>query len=204
VALIGEASIGRGPGERLPAFDRHSGEREAAHRSVSVGAGAEGAAEVAGEREPVGSGDLLESRSGRLFACVGGEVVAGEFYGSDVDGDRGRSVSAAERVEDVREAGGDLNLGEVADRIVDVSKEGGDDPRRRRQRRHGVGDEWQRVVVECIADEFGRDVEDAVAEAILGRGAPVVNLVGVEDVQLTRKADVARAAVPGEQPRRRA
>jgi len=61
--LIGESSMSGGPGEWQPAFDRGSGEREAAHRSVPVRAGAEGPAEVAGKREPVGPRDLLERRS---------------------------------------------------------------------------------------------------------------------------------------------
>src|SRR5262249_53923194 len=55
--------------------------------------------------------------------------------------------------------------------------------------------EWQRAIVECIADEFGCDVEDSVAEALLGSRGAVVDLVGMEDVQLSGQAYAARTAV---------
>jgi hypothetical protein len=60
---------------------------------------------------------------------------------------------------------------------------------------HRVGDERQRAVAERVADELGRDVEDPVAEAGVGARRAVVDLVGMEHVQLPGQADAARAAV---------
>jgi hypothetical protein len=111
VTLIGEAGVSRGPGQRQPVFDRSSGEGEAAQRSVAVRAGAEGAAEVAGEREAVASRDLLEGRSGCLFACVGSEVVTRELSCPDVDRDRAALALAPERAEDVGEGCGCFGTG---------------------------------------------------------------------------------------------
>ena len=71
----------------------------------------------------------------------------------------------------------------------------GDGVGRRRRLLDGIGDEWERGAVESVADELGRDVEDPVAEAVLGARSPVMHLVGVEDVQLTGQADAAQAAV---------
>ena len=85
--------------------------------------------------------------------------------------------------------------GEVADRLVDVSKERGDEAGGRRRLLDRIGHKRQRGTVESIADEFRRDVQDAVAEAVVGSGGAVVRLVGMQDVQLTGQADAARATV---------
>jgi hypothetical protein len=171
-------------------------EREPAHRSVPVGARAEGAAEVAGECEAVGSCDLFEGRGRSLLACVGGEIVARELDGPAVDRDRSVVGPAAERAERIGERGGDLNPDEVVDRLVDVSSEKrNEESGRVRRLLDGIGDERQRAAVECIVDELGRDVEDAVAEAVVGSRRPVVCLVGMQDLQLSRETDPPRAAV---------
>ena len=84
---------------------------------------------------------------------------------------------------------------ELADRLVDVGEQGSDRPSRRRRLLDGIGDERQRATGEGVADELGRDVEDPVAEAVVGPRGAVVRLVGMQDVQLTGQADTARAAV---------
>ena len=53
----------------------------------------------------------------------------------------------------------------------------------------------QRESGKGVADEFGRHVEDPIAEAVVGSCRAVVLLVGVQDVELTGQADTARAAV---------
>ena len=111
MALVGEAGVDGGLGERESVFDRSPREREAAHRSVPVGARPEGPSEVAGEREAVDPCDLFEHRGGGLLACVGGEVVAGELDAPDVDRDRAVVGLAAERAECIGERGGDLAPG---------------------------------------------------------------------------------------------
>jgi hypothetical protein len=142
------------------------------------------------------SRDLLECRGWSLLACVRCQVVARELDGPDVDRRPAVIGVAAECAESIGDRGGDLNLGEIADRLVDVRKKGGDETGARCRLRDGIGDEWQRATVESITDELGCHVEDPVAEAVVGSRGAVVNLVGMEDVQLTGQADSARHAVP--------
>jgi hypothetical protein len=149
---------------------------------------------VAGEREAVGSRDLLERRCLRLLACVGRDVVARELDGPHVDRDGAAVGPAAECAERIGDHRGNCSPGEVADRLVDVGEQGRYEASRRRRLLDGIGDEGQCAPAERIADEFGCDVEDAVAEALLGSRSPVMRLVGMQDVQLTGQADAARAA----------
>nr|WP_243696345.1 hypothetical protein [Aeromicrobium camelliae] len=60
---------------------------------------------------------------------------------------------------------------------------------------HGVRHERQRTPAERLADERGVDVEDAVPEAVLGPGHPVVRLVRMEDVPLARQARAPAPAI---------
>jgi hypothetical protein len=135
------------------------------------------------------------SRGRGLLACVRRQVVARQLDGPEVDPDRAVAGPAAEPAERIGERGGDLSLSEVADRLVEVGEQGGDQAGGRRRLLDGLGDEWQRASVERPADELGRQVEDAVAEAVVGSGGAVVGLVGMQDVQLPGQADPPRAAV---------
>jgi hypothetical protein len=103
---------------------------------------------------------------------VGRQVVARELDSPEVDGDRSVGGPAAERAEGIGDRCGDLDPGEVADLLVDVSKQGGDEAGGRRRLVDGIGDERQRAPVERVADELWRDVEDPVAEAAGGSRAP--------------------------------
>ena len=143
----------------------------------------------------VGPGDRLEGRGPGLLARVGGEVVAGELDGPEVDRDRVVAGPAAERPEDVSERRRHLGPGEVADRLVDIGQQPGDQPGGRRRRLDRVGHERQRAAVERLADELGCEIQDPVAEAVVGSRGAVVGLVGVQDVQLAGQADPACAAV---------
>jgi len=58
-----------------------------------------------------------------------------------------------------------------------------------------IGHERQSATTQCIANQLGCDVEDPIAEPVAGSSGSVVRLVGMEDVQLARKAYMARAAV---------
>jgi hypothetical protein len=59
----------------------------------------------------------------------------------------------------------------------------------------GIGHEWQRAIFECIADEFGCDVEDPVAESVLGSRGAVMGFVRVQEMELSRQANTPGAAV---------
>jgi hypothetical protein len=64
----------------------------------------------------------FEVGAGVCSLAVGRQVVARELDGPEVDGDRAVGGPAAERAEDIGDRGGDLDPGEVADRLVDVSE----------------------------------------------------------------------------------
>ena len=117
------------------------------------------------------------------------EVVAHELDCRDVDRGAAVVVPAAERAQRTGDRGSVLHEREVADRLVDVGEQGRDEAGRRRRLLDGVGDERQRPAAERATDERRCQVEDPVAEAVLGRRGAVVRLVGVEDVQLAGQAD---------------
>ena len=54
---------------------------------------------------------------------MGGEVVACELNGLDVDRHAAAVGSTAEPTESIGEGGGDLDPGKVADRLVDVGEQ---------------------------------------------------------------------------------
>jgi len=58
-----------------------------------------------------------------------------------------------------------------------------------------IGHERQSATTQCIANQLGCDVEDPIAEPVAGSSGSVVRLVGMQNVQLARKAYMARAAV---------
>ena len=149
---------------------------------------------MAGDRKAVEAGDPLELGSRGLLVRVSGEVLPHELDGAQRDrlGLRGRAGQRLQRVGDRR---GDLDRRELADRLVDVGEQARDLGGRGRRIPHRIGDEGQRRAVERAADQLGLHVDDPVAEA-LGRGGPaVVELVGVEDVNLPRKRNPPCAAV---------
>ena len=142
-----------------------------------------------GDREAIGAGELLERRGGGLLGRMRQEVIAYELDRCDVDRRGAVVASAAERVEDVGEYRCDLHACEVAHRLVDVGQQGSDAACRRNRLLHRVRDERQRAAAERFANQRRCDVEDPVAEAVGGSRRAVVRLVGMENMQLTRKAD---------------
>src|SRR5262249_58274765 len=74
VALVSKPGVRGSLRERDSIFDRGAGQVETAPDPVPVWAGPERPAEVAGEGESVGAGDLLKGRGRGLVAGVGRQV----------------------------------------------------------------------------------------------------------------------------------
>ena len=101
----------------------------------------------------------------------------------------------ASRLQRVGDRRSDLRRGELADRLVDVGQQARDLGRRGRRIPNRIGDEGQRGAVERAADQLGLHVDDPVPEALSRVGTAVVELVGVEDVNLAGKRDSPGAPV---------
>src|SRR5258708_6712518 len=90
---------------------------------------------------------------------------------------------------------GDLSRTELTDRLVDIGKQGGDKSGRRYQLLNGIGDKRQRATGQSVTNELGRYVENSVAEPAISSRCAVVRFIRMQDVELTRQADAAQAAV---------
>lgn len=117
------------------------------------------------------------------------EVVARPLGGPPVEPPDAGTI-AREQAKAVGDRRDHLDPRQLADRRVDVGEQGNERRRHRSRSVDRVGDERQGAAPERLGDEVGGDVPDPVAEAVVGRRRPVVQLVGVEDVQLTRETDV--------------
>src|SRR5437660_12907845 len=89
---------------------------------------------------------------------------------------------------------GDVGGAELIDRLVDIGKQGGDKSGRRYQLLNGIGDKRQRATGQSVTNELGRYVENSVAEPAVSSRCAVVRFIRMQHVELTRQADVARAA----------
>src|SRR3984893_6579508 len=76
-----------------------------------------------------------------------------------------------------------------------MGNQGGDESGRRYQLLNGIGDKRQRAAGQSVTNELGRYVENSVAEPAVSSRCAVVRFIRMQDVELTRQADVARAAV---------
>src|SRR5215813_9627165 len=128
VALVSKPGVCGSLRERGPIFDRGAGQVETAPDPVPVWAGTERPAEVAGEGETVGAGDLLKGRGRGLVAGVGRQVFPGELDRPGIDQGEALTWPPAEGAERISDSHGDLNAGQVADWAVDVGE----------QRRHAL------------------------------------------------------------------
>ena len=144
VALVGEPGLDGRLRQRHPALDRGACQVDAAPGPVPVGAGPEGPPEVAGQREPVGSGDLLQGGGRGLLPRVSGQVLACQFHGPDVDHSADMAGPAGEHAERVGSRDCDLDAMQVADRLIDVGQEVGHAPGGWAEGLDRVGDKRQR------------------------------------------------------------
>src|SRR3954447_16291248 len=118
-----------------------------------------------------------------------GEVAARALDRAVVDRARRALGLPGQRAKRVGERRRDVDGAEIADGFVDVGEEGREHARGRRRSLYGVGDEWERRAVEGVVNELRRDVERAVAESVLGPGRPVVDLVRMQDHELSGTRD---------------
>src|SRR5260370_40297179 len=98
-------------------------------------------------------------------------------------------------MEAVGDRGGERSGAELIERLIDIGKQGGDESGRRYQLLNGVGDKRQRATGQSLTNELGRYVENSVAEPAISSRCAVVRFIRMQDVELTRQADAAQAAV---------
>jgi hypothetical protein len=197
VALVGEAGRGGGIGQRRARGDRGSRQGQPAHRAVADGARAERGPELARDCPAVDPADPLERVCPRRLRRMRGQVFPHRRDRLQVDRRGGLCVSSRgrERIGDGRSC---LRPPELVGRLVDVCEEGGQGGCRRSRILHGLVDEGQPPASERRLHDPRLDVEDAVPEPLRRAREPVVNLVGMQKMQLPGEAQPPRSAVAEE------
>ena len=109
------------------------------------------------------------------------------------------SVLSVERrctVEKIRHCCDDLNPRDILDRLFQSPQCARKRALKNASFNDRVGNEGKRLAAERLSDERRVEIDDPVAESFDRAGAPVMYLVGMQDVALTREADPSRAPVP--------
>src|ERR1700730_13854998 len=76
-----------------------------------------------------------------------------------------------------------------------MGNQGGDGGGGRYQLLNGIGDKRQRATGQSVTNELGRYVENSVAEPAVSSRCAVMRFIRMQDVELSRQAGAARAAV---------
>lgn len=194
--LVGETGAEGGFRKPRPLTHHHAGAIEPAHDEITMRTGAEGPAELAGDRVAVEAGDRFELSRTDIARAVGGEVIpAGKNAGREA-AVGGHLTIIGMALQPVRDHCDDAGHGEFARVVIELGQRFPEPAAKQSVADDRIGDEGQASPAALgFDDPLGRHIDHPIDETSFGAGGPVMQLVGMQHDDIAGKARAQGAAI---------
>lgn len=173
--LVGEAGAGGGFRKPHPLADHPAGAIEPAHDEIAMRTGAEGAAELSGDRVAVEAGDRFQLARSDIARAMGGEVVAAGKNAGRESAISGCLTIVGMASQPIRDHGDDAGNGEFAGLVVELGQRFPEPAAKRSVADDRIGDEGKATPAALgLDDPLGGHIDHPVDEAGFGAGSAVV------------------------------